>query len=156
MTAVDMAFEIRLHAHLGELHLHLGTVRTGGAGNASIAQCMNPPDRFQCAVDGHQLGTQRSIAALVELCHPGIGQRLAGMGLDHGRLAAYRFADEVTRALFLADRPAGFVEHGAQHAIGDGFAVHQHTITVEKHSVKSSHGSITSASWDAKKAPNGA
>jgi hypothetical protein len=132
MAAVDMAFEIGRHAHLGELHLHLGTVRTRGAGNATVAQRMNLPDRFQRTIDGHQLGTQGGIAALVELGHPGIGQRLAGMGLDHGRLAAHRLADEVARALLLADGPAGFVEHGAQHAIGDGFAVHQHTITVEK------------------------
>src|SRR5690606_16902578 len=102
-------------------------------------------------INGYQFGIQGCVAALVELAHPGIGQRLARMGFNHSSLTAHGLADEVTRALLLADAPARFVEHGAQHAVGDGFAVHQHPITVKKHSIKSSHESSSApALGDAK------
>ena len=51
-------------------------------------------------------------------------------------LVAHRFADEHLHALGLGDRPTTFVEHLAQHTIGDGLAVDQHAIAIEKHRFK--------------------
>ena len=51
--------------------------------------------------------------------------------------ASERFADEDAFALGLAQGPAGFVEHLAQHAGDDAFAVGEHTVAVKQNSLKS-------------------
>ena len=86
--------------------------------------------------DGLQARLQFGIAAGVELGHPGIGERLAGVRFNASGFAAHGFADEDLHAVLRADGPARFVEHGAQHAVGDGFAVYQHAIAVEQYCFK--------------------
>src|SRR5256885_11948554 len=49
---------------------------------SASAQRMGLADGGQRAVNGHQLGAQRGVAALVEGGHPCVGQRLAGARLD--------------------------------------------------------------------------
>jgi hypothetical protein len=100
------------------------------------------------AFDRLQLGLQQRVAARVKRGHPGVGQRLAGVRLDARGLAAHRLANEDPHALVRRQRPAGLVQHGAQHAIGDGLAVHQHAVAVEQDCFKfHSYGRFLGKRW---------
>lgn len=83
-----------------ELHLDLEAVRARGAGNAPAQPRMHGEDGIDRTLDGLQLGLQPRIAAGVELRHPGVGERAAGVRLDARGLAAHRLADEDPHALF--------------------------------------------------------
>jgi hypothetical protein len=90
----------------------------------------------QCAIHGFELGAQAQVAPGVEGAHPVFGQRAACFQLDADAFVAHGFADEEAFTLGLGQRPTGFIEHLAQHAIGDGFAVHQHAITIKQNGIK--------------------
>ena len=82
--------------------------------------------------------TVRSEAARIEVHtgHPGVGQWLAGVRLDARGFAAHRLADEGGHAFFGRNGPTGFVEHGAEHAVGEGLAVDKHTVAVKQNCFK--------------------
>ena len=139
VAAEDALPEVRRHAGHADLHHHLGPVGTRSAGDAARRVAVRGDDRVQRAGDGLQLGHQALIAARVEGAHPLFGERLSSLGFDERALVAHRAADEMVFALGGCERPARLVEHLAQHAVGDGLAVHQHAIAVEQDRVKPFH-----------------
>ena len=70
---------------------------------------------------------------------PGVGAALAELALDQLGLAAHGVAHEEGHALGQAQAPTVFLQHVAQCAAGDGFAVDQHTIASKQNGFKG-HG----------------
>jgi len=136
MPAEHAPVEIRQQPDLGQLHLHLEAVRARGAGDAPTHPEMGCRDGPVGAVDGGQLLAQGLVAAFVERGQPVVGQRPAGARRDQGALVTHRLADKGGHALGQRHRPAGFLEHVAQHAVDDGFAVDQHAVAVEQDGFK--------------------
>ncbi|MDT4838276.1 hypothetical protein FQZ97_720300 [compost metagenome] len=132
VPAEDALAEVRGHAGHFDLHHHLGLVSAGGACDAAGGVRVRGHDGAQRARHGLQFGAQALVAPRVEGAHPVVGERLAGFGLDARAFVAHGLADEDLHALGLAQGPAGFVEHLAQHAVGDGFAVDQHAVAIEQ------------------------
>lgn len=97
---------------------------------------MGPAHQLQCPCNRLQFKLQAGVAPGVKLGHPGIGQGPPGVGFDQSGLAAHGAAQKKAHALMQAQRPTGFVEHGAQHAVGDGFAIDQHAVAIEQQGVK--------------------
>jgi hypothetical protein len=110
-----------------------------GAGDAPTRVAVRSHHHFQRSMHRLQLGAQPGITPGVERAHPVFGERLAGFGLDARALVAHRLADEDLHALGLCECPATLVEHLAQHAVGDGLAVHEHTVAIKKHPIEPHH-----------------
>lgn len=136
VAAEDVRVEQGQQAHLVQLHQHLGLVRAAGHGDLAAQQSVALAHGGHRAGDGVQMGVQPLVTQGIEGRHPGIGERLAGFALDAGGFAAHGLADEDTLALFGADRPACGVEHVAQCAQGDGFAIDEHAVAVEQDGFK--------------------
>ena len=132
MAAENAARKVRRQPHLGQLHLDLETVGPRGTGNAPVMVGVHALDGAVDVLDGGELRLQRGVAACVEGRHPFVGQRAAGVVLNARRLAAHRLADEEAHALFGRQHPTGLGQHVAQHAVGDGLAVYQHTVAVKQ------------------------
>jgi hypothetical protein len=93
--------------------------------------------RLNRTADRLQFGRQALVAPFAKSRQPRLGDGLAGVPLDQRGLVLDRFADEQAHALRRRQRPAAFGQHVAQHTVGDGFAVDEHTVAVEQDRVKS-------------------
>ena len=83
-------------------------------------------------------GDQAFVAPLAEAHEPFLGERPAGVRLDQSALVLDGLADEDAHAFLDAEHPPEFFQHVAQHAVGDGLAVHQHAVAVEQHRFEAS------------------
>jgi hypothetical protein len=78
-----------------------------------------------------QSGYQTEVASLAKAQHPVFGHGLAGARLDQDPLVFDCLANKDAHAFSRRQRPAGLLQHVAQHAVGDGLAVNQHAIAIK-------------------------
>jgi len=80
--------------------------------------------------------SQADVAAFAEPDQPVVGERLPGAGLDQCAFVLHGLADEQAHALVGRQLPPEFLEHVAQHAVGDALAVDEHPVAVEEDGIK--------------------